>query len=151
MTSAPCVSHEVRRHSTRESLVPSGLVIAKKSLPTRDSPQHWRSLPVRSRRCARPPLRALGDQAAECRDRATVHGRRGDPHEQHAVSFASNSGVMADQAGPIRVAHVHTAVEALLGETVSASSVNWVLASHSAGPSPLSLLMQRRKKQDDEE
>jgi hypothetical protein len=45
--------------------------------------------------------------------------------------------VMADQAGPMRVAHVHTAVEAVLGETVSANSVSWVLASHSAGPSPL--------------
>jgi hypothetical protein len=46
-------------------------------------------------------------------------------------------GVMADQAGPMRVAHVHTAVEASLGEAVSANSVSWVLASHSAGSSPL--------------
>jgi hypothetical protein len=45
--------------------------------------------------------------------------------------------VMADQAGPMRVAHVHTAVESSLGETVSANSVSWVLASHSAGSSPL--------------
>jgi hypothetical protein len=45
--------------------------------------------------------------------------------------------VMADHAGPMRVAHVHAAVEASLGETVSANSVSWVLASHSAGPSPL--------------
>ena len=45
--------------------------------------------------------------------------------------------VMADQAGPMRVGHVHAAVEAWLGETVLANSVSWVLASHSAGPSPL--------------
>jgi hypothetical protein len=45
--------------------------------------------------------------------------------------------VMADQARPMRITHVHAAVEALLGETVSANSVSWVLASHSAGPSPL--------------
>jgi hypothetical protein len=45
--------------------------------------------------------------------------------------------VMVDQAEPMRVAQVHAAVEALLGERVSANSVSWVLASHSAGPSPL--------------
>jgi hypothetical protein len=45
--------------------------------------------------------------------------------------------VMADQRGPMRVANVHAAVEALIGEVVSANSVSWVLASHSAGPSPL--------------
>jgi hypothetical protein len=45
--------------------------------------------------------------------------------------------VMADQAGPMRVANVHAAVEALIGEVVSANSVSWVLASYSAGPSPL--------------
>jgi hypothetical protein len=44
---------------------------------------------------------------------------------------------MTDQAGPMRVAHVHAAVEASLGDTVSANSVSWVLASHSVGPSPL--------------
>jgi len=46
-------------------------------------------------------------------------------------------GVLADQAGPMRVAHVHAAVEASVGATVSANSVSWVLSSHSAGPSPL--------------
>jgi len=35
----------------------------------------------------------------------------------------------------MRVAHVHAAVEVPLGETVSANSVSWVLASHSTGPS----------------
>ena len=45
--------------------------------------------------------------------------------------------VMVDQAGPMRVAHVHAAVEASLGEAVSVNSVSWVLASRSAGPSPL--------------
>jgi hypothetical protein len=45
--------------------------------------------------------------------------------------------VLADQVGPMRVAHVHAAVEAVLGESVSANSVSWVLASHSAGSSPL--------------
>lgn len=45
--------------------------------------------------------------------------------------------VLAEQAGPMRVAHVHAAIEASLGEAVSANSVSWVLASHAAGPSPL--------------
>jgi hypothetical protein len=44
---------------------------------------------------------------------------------------------MTDQVRPMRVAHVHTAVDALLGESVSANSVSWVLASHSEGSSPL--------------
>jgi hypothetical protein len=42
--------------------------------------------------------------------------------------------VLADDGGPMRVAHVHAAVEASLGEPVSANSVSWVLASHAAGP-----------------
>lgn len=45
--------------------------------------------------------------------------------------------VLADQTGPTRVAHVHAAVETLLGEKVSPHSVSWVLSSHSAGLSPL--------------
>jgi hypothetical protein len=44
--------------------------------------------------------------------------------------------VLADQHGPMRVAHVHAAVEALLGEPVSPDSVSWVLASDVRGPSP---------------
>jgi hypothetical protein len=39
--------------------------------------------------------------------------------------------------GPMRPIVVHAAVEALIGEKVSKDSVNWVLTSHSAGPSPL--------------
>jgi hypothetical protein len=42
--------------------------------------------------------------------------------------------VLADDGGPMRVAHVHAAVQASLGEPVSANSVSWVLASHAAGP-----------------
>jgi hypothetical protein len=46
--------------------------------------------------------------------------------------------VLADQAaGPMRVKQVHAAVESLIGEAVSENSVSWVLASHSAGASPL--------------
>jgi hypothetical protein len=51
--------------------------------------------------------------------------------------------VMADQAGPMRVAHVHAAVEAWLGESVSVNSVSWVLASHSGGSSPLFMRVAR--------
>jgi hypothetical protein len=51
--------------------------------------------------------------------------------------------VMADQAGPMRVARVHAAVEASLDETVSANSVSWVLASHSSRPSPLFIRVAR--------
>jgi hypothetical protein len=36
---------------------------------------------------------------------------------------------MADQAGPMRVAQVHAAVEALLGEAVSKDSVSWCLST----------------------
>lgn len=45
--------------------------------------------------------------------------------------------VLADHGGPMRAAHVHTAVEALLGEPVSSDSVSWVLSSDVRGPSPL--------------
>ncbi len=44
--------------------------------------------------------------------------------------------VLADQGGPMRVTHVHSAVEALLGESVSADSVSWALASDVRGPAP---------------
>jgi hypothetical protein len=37
--------------------------------------------------------------------------------------------VMADQEEPMRVAQVHAAVEALLGETVSKDSVSWCLSA----------------------
>jgi hypothetical protein len=37
--------------------------------------------------------------------------------------------VMADQAGPMRVAQVHAEVEALLGEAVSKDSVSWCLSA----------------------
>ena len=37
--------------------------------------------------------------------------------------------VMADQEEPLRVAQVHAAVEALLGEAVSKDSVNWCLSA----------------------
>jgi hypothetical protein len=65
-----------------------------------------------------------------------VRSRRLRPRRPGWVLDAVRS-VMADQIGPVRVTHVHAAVEAALGETVSANSVSWVLASHSAGPSPL--------------
>lgn len=45
--------------------------------------------------------------------------------------------VMADEAAPMRVVDIHAAVEVSLNETVSASSVSWVLGSHSAGALPL--------------
>ena len=44
--------------------------------------------------------------------------------------------VLVDQGGPMRVTHVHAAVEALLGESVSADSVSWALASNVRGPAP---------------
>jgi hypothetical protein len=45
--------------------------------------------------------------------------------------------VLADHGGPMRTTHIHTAVEALLGEPVSADSVSWVLSSNVRGPAPL--------------
>ena len=44
---------------------------------------------------------------------------------------------MADQAGPMRVAQVHVAVEALLGEAVSKDSVSWCLSTGVHGKEPL--------------
>jgi hypothetical protein len=44
--------------------------------------------------------------------------------------------VLADHQGPMRVAHVHAAVEALLGEPVSSDSVSWALAADVRGPAP---------------
>jgi hypothetical protein len=41
--------------------------------------------------------------------------------------------VFADQDGPMRVEQVHAAVEALLGETISKSSVNWCLSTGVGG------------------
>lgn len=76
-----------------------------------------------------------GLRASDVQPRA-ITSRRLRPRRPGWVLDAVRE-VMADQAGPMRVAHVHTAVEASLGETVSANSVSWVLASHSAGSSPL--------------
>lgn len=44
--------------------------------------------------------------------------------------------VLADHEGPMRVTHVHAAVEALLGEPVSVDSVSWALAADVRGPAP---------------
>jgi len=44
--------------------------------------------------------------------------------------------VLADHDGAMRAAHVHVAVEALLGEPVSSDSVSWVLSSDVRGPAP---------------
>jgi len=44
--------------------------------------------------------------------------------------------VLADHEGPMRVRHVHAAVQALLGEPVSPDSVSWALASDVRGPVP---------------
>jgi hypothetical protein len=74
-------------------------------------------------------------RASDAQPRA-ITSRRQRPRRPGWVLDAVRE-VMADQAGPMRVAHVHAAVEASLGEAVSANSVSWVLASHSAGPSAL--------------
>lgn len=74
-------------------------------------------------------------RASDAQPRA-IRSRRLRPRRPGWVLDAVRD-VMADQAGPVRVAHVHAAIEASLGETVSANSVSWVLASHSVGPSPL--------------
>jgi len=76
-----------------------------------------------------------GLRACDARPRA-ITSRRLRPRRPGWVLDVVRA-VMADQVGPMRVAHVHAAVEASLGESVSANSVSWVLASHSAGPSPL--------------
>lgn len=76
-----------------------------------------------------------GLRASDAQPRA-ITSRRLRPRRPGWVLDAVRA-VMADQAGPMRVAHVHAAVEAAMGESVSANSVSWVLASHSAGSSPL--------------
>jgi hypothetical protein len=76
-----------------------------------------------------------GLRASDAQPRA-IASRRLRPRRPGWVLDAVRE-VMADQVGPMRVAHVHAAVEALLGEQVSGNSVSWVLASHSSGPSPL--------------
>jgi hypothetical protein len=89
---------------------------------------------------ARSGLSRLAEKLAGLRARdaqpRAVTSRRLRPHRPGWVLDAVRA-VMADQVGPMRVAHVHAAVEAALGEAVSANSVSWVLVSHSAGPSPL--------------
>lgn len=76
-----------------------------------------------------------GLRASDAQPRA-ITSRRLRPRRPGWVLGAVRD-VMADQAGPMRVAHVHAAVEAWLGESVSVNSVSWVLASHSAASSPL--------------
>lgn len=44
--------------------------------------------------------------------------------------------VLADHEGPMRATQVHAAVEALLGEPVSADSVSWALSADVRGPVP---------------
>ena len=45
--------------------------------------------------------------------------------------------VLADHGGPMRVVHIHAAIETLLAEPVSLDSVSWVLSSDVRGPAPL--------------
>jgi hypothetical protein len=75
-----------------------------------------------------------GLRASDARPRV-ITSRRLRPRRPGWVLDAVRA-VVADQAGPMRVRHIHAAVEAALGETVSANSVSWVLASQSAGLSP---------------
>lgn len=82
-----------------------------------------------------------GLRASDAKPRA-ISSRRLRPRRPGWVLDAVRD-VMAHQVGPVRVAHVHAAVEASLGETVSPNSVSWVLASHSAGPSPLFIRVAR--------
>jgi hypothetical protein len=44
--------------------------------------------------------------------------------------------VLADRVEPMRIAEIHAAVEALIGEPVSLDSVSWVLYSDVRGPGP---------------
>ncbi len=67
-----------------------------------------------------------GLRASDTRPR-TVTSRRLRPRRPGWVLDAVRA-VMADQAGPMRVAQVHAAVEALLGEAVSKDSVSWCLS-----------------------
>ena len=76
-----------------------------------------------------------GLRASDAQPRA-ITSRRLRPRRPGWVLEAVRD-VMVDHTGPMRVAHVHAAVEAALGESVSANSVSWMLASHSAGLSPL--------------
>jgi hypothetical protein len=74
-------------------------------------------------------------RASDAQPRA-IESRRRRPRRPGWVLDAV-CRVLVDQAsGPMRVKQVHAAVEALLGETVSESSVSWALASHSTGASP---------------
>ena len=68
-----------------------------------------------------------GLRASDARPRA-ITSRRLRPRRPGWVLDAVRA-VMADQAGPMRVAQVHAAVEALLGEAVSKDSVSWCLSA----------------------
>jgi hypothetical protein len=68
-----------------------------------------------------------GLRASDAQPRA-IMSRRQRPRRPGWVLDAVRE-VMADQAGPMRVAQVHAAVEALLGEAVSKDSVSWCLSA----------------------
>jgi hypothetical protein len=68
-----------------------------------------------------------GLRATDAQPRA-ITSRRLRPRRPGWVPDAVRE-VMADQAGPMRVAQVHAAGEALLGEAVSKDSVSWCLSA----------------------
>jgi hypothetical protein len=68
-----------------------------------------------------------GLRASDAQPRAIL-SRRQRPRRPGWVLDAVRE-VMADQVGPMRVAQVHAAVEALLGEAVSKDSVSWCLSA----------------------
>jgi hypothetical protein len=81
---------------------------------------------------ARSVLSRLAEKLAGLRDSdakpRAITSRRLRPRRPGWVLDAVRE-VMADQVGPMRVAQVHAAVEALLGEAVSKDSVSWCLSA----------------------
>ena len=78
--------------------------------------------------------RLAGLRASGARPRP-VTSRRLRPHRPGWVLDAVLQ-VLADQAEPMRVTHVHATIEKLLGQTVSKDSVSWCLSTGVRGKKP---------------
>lgn len=84
-------------------------------------------------------LRRLIKKLAALRSKGEVQERRSCRERPRRPGWVVKAvvNVLTNREEPMRAKDIHVAVEALVGEPVSWSSVKQALASHVSGPSPL--------------
>lgn len=84
-------------------------------------------------------LGSSGQEAGSSADqRCCTEGHQELPEAARRPGWVRDAVVqaLADHGGPMRVADIHAAVKALVGEDVSPNSVSWALAADVGRPAP---------------